>query len=160
MKKDLYYIFLDIDGVLNNTSTFGLKFKEEGCEILSEECLWNYQYLIDKLKEKYEIRTILTSTWRMHAEAMQKIKSYENKYNSLKIFDVCDLNYIHSRDEQIKIMIERHKIKNYLILDDEPRVGFGNHFIHTNGFDGLLFSQVQNVVNKILFLGGIENESN
>lgn len=58
MDKQTLYIFLDVDGVLNNTAAFYLNKKT--IYVLSHENLVAYQFLINKLKEKYEIKVILS----------------------------------------------------------------------------------------------------
>ena len=53
------YVFLDIDGVLNNQQAF--QRNRETMFVLSDENLKVYQYLIDQLRQYYKVIIILSS---------------------------------------------------------------------------------------------------
>ena len=141
--KPTLYIFLDVDGVLNNVATFSLS--DDGVLALSEECLFNYQYLVNKLRQKYEVKVILSSTWRYNKKGFNKLKEYEDRYDALKLYDSTPISYDH-RKEEIKAYCNKNKIeyKDILIIDDDF---MGNELkyrsIRTDSFDGLKFSDVQ-----------------
>ena len=141
--KPTLYIFLDVDGVLNNVATFSLS--NDRMLALSEECLFNYQYLVDKLRKKYEVKVILSSTWRYNKMGFDKLKEYENKYDALKLYDSTPIIFDY-RDREIKAYCDDNKIeyKNVLIIDDDPITNeLKDRSIKTNTFDGLKFSEVQ-----------------
>ena len=71
----IFYIFLDIDGVLNNESYWEECYKrhENGsimsmnCFPFDPRCLNSLMSLYQELKSKdYDVRIILSSTWRLN----------------------------------------------------------------------------------------------
>lgn len=143
MSKPVLYIFLDVDGVLNNIAAFELS--DDKMLALSEECLFNYQYLVDKLRQKYEVKVILSSTWRFNKKGFDKLKEYEDKYNALKLYDSTPISYDH-REEEIKRYCDKNKIeyKDILIIDGAFMNGeLKYRSIRTDTFDGLKFSDVE-----------------
>ena len=143
MSKLPLYIFLDVDGVLNNIAAFELS--DDRVLALSEECLYNYQYLVDKLRQKYEVKVILSSTWRYSEIGFNKLKEYEDKYDALKLYDSTPIIFEY-RDKEIKTYCDDNKIeyKNVLIIDDDLITNeLKDRSIKTNTFDGLKFSEAQ-----------------
>lgn len=141
MSKPVLYIFLDVDGVLNNIAAFELS--DDGVLALSEECLFNYQYLVDKLRQKYEVRVILSSTWRFNKIGFDKLKQYEDKYDALKLYDSTPISHDH-REKEIKRYCDENKIeyKDILIIDDALITNeLKDRSIKTNMFDGLRMSE-------------------
>ena len=141
MSKPILYIFLDVDGVLNNTAAFSLS--NDRMLALSEECLFNYQYLVDKLRQKYEVRVILSSTWRFNKIGFDKLKQYEDKYDALKLYDSTPISHDH-REKEIKRYCDENKIeyKDILIIDDALITNeLKDRIIKTNMLDGLRMSE-------------------
>ena len=139
--KPILYIFLDVDGVLNNTAAFSLS--NDRMLALSEECLFNYQYLVDKLRQKYEVRVILSSTWRFNKIGFDKLKQYEDKYDALKLYDSTPISHDH-REKEINRYCDENKIeyKDILIIDDALITNeLKDRSIKTNMFDGLRMSE-------------------
>lgn len=148
MDKKKLYIFLDVDGVLNNTSTFRLNKKT--IYSLSYENLVAYQHLIDKLKTKYDVKVILSSTWRMYKEGLNKISKLSKRYSGLILYGKTP-NGIDYREVEIKDFCDSHNI-NYddiLIIDDELIDNeLKKRHLRTNCHDGLRFSDVMNWLEK------------
>lgn len=140
--KQPLYIFLDVDGVLNNTSAFYLN--KDTIYILSHENLVAYQYLVDKLKTKYEIKVILSSTWRMSKTGLNKLEKLSKKYNGLKFYAKTPNSHEY-REVEIKRFCDTHNIgyKDILIIDDDPITNeLRKRHLKTNEHDGLRFSDV------------------
>lgn len=140
--KPVLYIFLDVDGVLNDVASFTMS---DTILALSNVCLFNYQYLVDKLRQKYKVKVILSSTWRFNKKGFNKLKEYEDKYDALKLYDSTPISHDH-REEEIKMYCEKNKIeyKDILIIDDAFMDGeLKDRSIKTDTFDGLKFSEVQ-----------------
>lgn len=104
--KPTLYIFLDVDGVLNNTAAFELN--KDTIFVLSHENLVAYQYLVDKLKEKYDVKVILSSTWRMYKTGLNKLTKFSKKYSGLKIYAKTPDSHKY-RDVEIKRFCDVHK---------------------------------------------------
>lgn len=149
MTESILYVFLDVDGVLNNTAAF--KLNNKTMFVLSHENLVAYQYLIDKLKTKYEIRVILSSTWRMGKTGLNKLTKFSRKYNGLVFYGQTS-NSHDPRDVEIKRFCDIHKIdyRNILIIDDSSiNNELSDRHIKTNECDGLRFSEVINCLQEM-----------
>lgn len=149
ISKPALYIFLDVDGVLNNTAAFILNKKT--IYILSDENLTAYQVLINKLRVKYDLKIILSSTWRGFKTGINKLNKYSKKYNGLLFNDVTQGGH-DRRENEILIYCDNHGIlyDDILIIDDEPINNvLKNRHLKTNSFDGLRFSEVCKCLNEM-----------
>jgi hypothetical protein len=116
MKK---VIFLDIDGVLNTSYT---KYRDD---ILDE---FRLDYLA-KIVNKTRAKIVLTSTWRYNlSKSLFSFKAYNNstkklieslKERGLKISALLPDTPNNRRAEDISEFIKKHKVTNFVILDDE-----------------------------------------
>lgn len=146
MDKPTLYIFLDVDGVLNNTSAF--KLNKKTIYVLSHENLIAYQHLIDNLREKYELKIILSSTWRMHKTGLNKLSKLSKKYDGLKFHDKTP-NSHKRREDEIKSYCDIHKIdyNNILIIDDaQINNELRERQLETYFEDGLTWRDVQGCI--------------
>lgn len=116
MKK---VIFLDIDGVLNTSYT---KYRDD---ILDE---FRLDYLA-KIVNETRAKIVLTSTWRYNlSKSLFSFKAYNNstkklieslKERGLKISALLPDTPNNRRAEDISEFIKKHKVTNFVILDDE-----------------------------------------
>lgn len=104
-------IFLDFDGVLNNTY-YLINFKRQRKDDfeLDPECMHKLFEIVDKTHAKI----VLTSSWRF----TPGIKDFFKKYN-LEIYDILPRLEEDYRPDEIYQWLSTHKVENYLILDDE-----------------------------------------
>lgn len=69
MKKRIY-IFLDVDGVLNNTDKWEKDYKKwgyvAGTYSMDEKNIQNLVKLHRKIKNKYDLHYVLSSSWRLN----------------------------------------------------------------------------------------------
>lgn len=158
------YIFLDIDGVLNNCEYLIVHQDEDG--IVDPECL----DLLEKLVKEFDCKIVLSSAWRLGLD-----ENLQPKFKTVKRFDGSEEP---SRCARLLTLFEQRGIKicgktesiydgerwsrpieiycyvknnlspndNYVILDDEkvqaqkgePQV-INSHFVQTDfyykGFD-------------------------
>lgn len=131
------YIFLDIDGVINSEHTFSKSCEnmdQKMASIISDQLVKNLSYLV----EKTDAKIILSSSWRVYFNnnlknpnnifAMVLLTSL-NKYN-LKLHDMTPFvkgEFSNERGLEIKTYIDQHKIKDYVVIDDEEFSDFKNH---------------------------------
>lgn len=141
------YIFLDIDGVINSEHTFSKSCEnmdQKMASIINDQLVKNLSYLV----EKTDAKIILSSSWRVYFNnniknpknifAMVLLASLNN-YN-LKLHDMTPFvkgQFSNERGLEIKTYIDQHKIKDYVIIDDEEFSDFKTHldmsrFIQTN----------------------------
>lgn len=136
MKK---VIFLDIDGVLNTSYT---KYRDE---VLDD---FRLDYLA-KIVNKTRAKIVLTSTWRYNLnKSFFSFKAYNNstkklieslKERGLKISALLPDTPNNRRAEDISEFIKKHKVTNFVILDDElfnyESLKLSEHLLRTSFYE-------------------------
>lgn len=150
--KEIKYLFLDIDGVLNNPTAMDLANNEE---IFSDENFANYQHLYKLLSQKYEVRVVLSSSWRSNPKLLKIIESYRKKATDkrcLAFFDKTPDSWKKREEEIEEYLIENNiSYKDIIILDDSFMPDFtqeGVKGIRTSVFDGLRMSEVMEFIHN------------
>lgn len=125
MKK---YIFLDIDGVLNNEYYTELCYKKWGrntpffCENVpfDPDSLTQLAYLCSYIRFKGdEPYIVLTSSWRLNATDMAVAAARLAEYN-IKINDITTKDMNLKRGQQIKEYLDKiEQSVDFTIIDDE-----------------------------------------
>lgn len=124
--KKLFFIFLDVDGVLNNEDYIEECYEKNGHHAMhmnhvpfDPKCLENLMILVNKLREKYSVEIILSSTWRLHEIDYEIVNARIAEYG-LSLFDRT--KYMGNiRGLEIKDYLDNNKkCKNFLIIDDDP----------------------------------------
>ena len=99
------YIFLDIDGVLNNTNKWEKDYKKwgytNGTYSMDEKNIQNLVKLHRQLKDKYDLHYILSSTWRLSKDG-SKIALARLRENGIKIDGITDPNSSADRGALIR----------------------------------------------------------
>jgi len=122
-KEQVPYIFLDIDGVLNNQEhilkLIELLGREQYSQLIRdlEEIPFDYRscQLLQELINKTKAEVILSSTWRISSKLIKGIE----KYADIKIKDITPRLY-DIRGKEIQKYLDEHKeIVNYVIIDDD-----------------------------------------
>lgn len=153
--SEKFYIFLDIDGVLNNMDYFYKCFKKHkvkgimsmNCFPFDPDCLNNLMILRQKLNNNsYKVKIILSSTWRMNNVDTAIVNSRLAEYG-MRIEDKTIFN--GDRTEEILDYVEKHFCVNYLVLDDDKCNIHTNHFIHTNERTGFDNKKLQEALDKV-----------
>lgn len=128
---NIFYIFLDIDGVLNNEEYWYEcyeRHKVKGimsmdCFPFDPKCLNNLMILNQELhKKEYEVKIILSSTWRLGRESTAIVNSRLAEYGMRIASKTRNLN--GDRGQEIKEFLNDYnhpRAKNFLIIDDEVR---------------------------------------
>lgn len=135
MNNELVYIFLDVDGVLNNDAARRLHPGND-MRILSNDNLKELTYLINKINKKYLI--ILISTWRYSIDNIDLLKQSLNNYG-LSLFDCLDIDDTKSKGKLIIEYCQKRNIlfDNILILDDAYISELSNRLVKCNFKSGL-----------------------
>lgn len=170
-------IFLDFDGVLNNTSNLENRgneyFKKFHVETdnISYASLNNIQYLIELFIFciKNDIKIVISSSWSLYGLKRIKEKMYEvfGKYFiDLLFIDTTDYIVYEANDikldipirtvEIIKWMLDNNYYENdYLIIDDESvlfsEYDIENKLIKTNSKLGFTINELETVKNIFNF---------
>lgn len=157
MKKDIKYIFLDIDGVLNGIDTMELDYRLNHTYSYKEidlKCLLYFNELCKKLNYP---KIVISSSWRFFENKMYDLTDIFERFNShshdkevLKIFDTLPLDRNKRRPQLIRDYIQKSHIADneYLILDDEFDYGDLMHY-HTNQYSGLDQTALQQIYKKV-----------
>lgn len=128
--KDNFYIFLDIDGVLNHVRWFKKclleNLEKKGFHLFfCPANIENLNVLLNYYKSKnFKTQIILTSTWRLTDKDYETCKNMLIKYglNYQDEFDRTDLKPRGIRGRQIKNYMYEHNInKNFVIIDDKTK---------------------------------------
>lgn len=141
------YIFLDIDGVLNNKEDWKNKYT------FNSDCLFNFDLLLQKLKKKYkDIYIVLSSSWRLGVseEVLQPLTNILNK-NNVQIVG-CTPKSNKTRQEEILYYIKRNGIEKYIILDDDQTLFPDKNAVKiyfTNYLTGLTKNDIKEIINTI-----------
>ncbi len=142
IKKIYNIIFLDIDGVLINTFPIWKpdELAEDGHSKFNPTCTNN---LIQLLNTYPNIRLVISSSRRVgkSLEKLESIFSFRGIKNKIidKIPDPKEIH--HSREVEISNYIEKHHIKNFIIIDDDKALlkiskQYLDNLILTNYRDG------------------------
>lgn len=133
-------IFLDIDGVLNNTACLS-----EGVQILHEKVL-----LLDRIIEATDARVVISSSWRMgrdteyFSEILRLMGCWRR--NVLDLTPEID----GPRGGEIQAWLDSGLINvtGYLILDDDGDMldSQKDHFIQTDVRTGLMSREIPKAI--------------
>lgn len=159
--KDIFYIFLDIDGVLNDEEYIKECWERNGHYAMhmnhvpfDPKCLNNLMILVQHLRLTYEVRIILSSTWRLHEIDYEIVDARLAEYG---LTLSGKTQYIGPRGFEIKTYLEESaSYAGFLILDDdindiEPY--YIKEHIHTNfktGFDDKSLEEALNRAEEVV----------
>ena len=158
------YIFLDIDGVLNNIKHYSKQHKKYGGRYICEQIPFNPRSLknLHKLIRKTKAKIVLTSSWRNYDTTMIVLNARLKEYG-LKIFSVTP--YLEGRrGKEIKSWCKSNISKNdsILIIDDEIFDILDyyqeKNILKINPYYGLTFIKYLEAVNKFRKKEGNKNE--
>jgi len=150
-----FYIFLDIDGVMNNATYFGECLKRHNIKgIMSfnrfpfdPKCLNNLMILNQKLTNVgYKVHIILSSTWRMNSIDSEIVQSRLAEYG-MKFEMKTPFN--GDRTKEIMEFVANYRCVNYLVLDDANCDFLPEHFIHTSFRTGFDDKKLQESLDKV-----------
>ena len=121
----MFYIFLDVDGILNNDIT---QDRIENFYLgIAPELVDNFKELYDKLVERYgEVKIILSSTWkhRWYKTKKERQDEFANRLDEalaavgLEVSAKIGESYFIERGALIKEYMEDCPCDDFVILDD------------------------------------------
>lgn len=149
------YIFLDIDGVLNDENYIRMCYQKNGGYAMhmnhcpfDPNALTNLMYLVQYVRAIGSIpKIILSSSWRLHEIDIEIIKARIAEYG-LQITNKTP--YLHqNRGKEIESFLESQKLEeeySFVILDDESfdiNTIFPNNLVLVNPEYGLSSMDVE-----------------
>lgn len=152
-------IFLDIDGVLNNTKHNIKMYNKLGhdkywelmnkdMDIFDNKSLKYLSKIIDYFENK--ILIVISSTWRLNKKNINKVVEKISKYTkswNIK-FDITGVDKDMIRGNEIEEYLKSHNLldSEYVILDDDTfdiigdkykgKIDFNKHFVWCNNETG------------------------
>lgn len=137
-------IFLDVDGVLNN-SNWAIQMYDEGVHVYAENLLDERAVrLLQKLIDATDAKIVVSSSWRRDKYAMQCLS------DQLKPMEVYDVTPLKSsiRGDEITAWLKKHKdVEAYVILDDDSDMGdHMDHLIQTTFQRGLQPEHIEEAI--------------
>lgn len=131
-------LFLDVDGVLNNSQNF---YKN-----LEQTCFENLKDLV----EDKSIKIVISSTWRFNDMKMKKLYNELNKYGINNVVGMTE-NLMNRTEEILKwVSINKKHIKNWVAIDDMLLKLDNKHFHQVDYHYGLTKEDVNQI--KDLFI--------
>ena len=150
--KEQKYLFLDIDGVLNSFDDYNMTGKEflknlnDISFILSKEQI----KLLNRIVKEYNPKIVLSSYWRTRYKLEEINKMFKDNGFLGQIIGMTDENGVEHKDRwsQIKRYINKHNIKNFIILDDDKLSNEAKNHIQPDSYVGLTKEHIKEI-NKI-----------
>jgi hypothetical protein len=149
------YIFLDVDGVLNNKKHYNKQHKKYGGRYCCEEMPFNPRSLknLRRIINKTGAKIVVSSSWRKSNNCMVVLNARLKEYG-MEIHSTT-MN-LYSRGEEITHWCEENLKENdkILIIDDEMydilEYYNDDKIVKLNGNDGLTFWKTLEAINKLL----------
>lgn len=124
MESKIIFIFLDIDGVLNNENYIIKCYKKHGKPMhmnyvpFDPKCLNELMLLVQEIEaNNYKVKIILSSTWRLHKVDYEIVNARLAEYG-LHLTDKTP--YIsNDRGTEIQEFLKNKTYTDILILDDD-----------------------------------------
>lgn len=134
-------IFLDIDGVMNTSDSWGLPLNQQ---VLDEKVM-----LLKMIVDKTGAKIVISSSWRNYDKHMEIIKEALSKHN-LYVYSVTPrLLGDNQRGDEIRKWLKiNRKFTSFVILDDDTdmREYTRTHLIKTNYDIGLTEKQAEKAI--------------
>ena len=152
-------IFLDVDGVLNNTRTTNTF---EDYIFVDDDKIKLLKQIIDATNAKIVLSSSWRKGWRFKDQnpacANEDVRLFKALEYKLKEFDIELMSYtkhLWHRGKEIENWLENwegEKIESYVILDDMPAEEFishSTHLIQTDIAEGLTEKQVERAIKML-----------
>lgn len=176
-------LFLDVDEVLNCNLNRASDKQHKNVTFLGENThdRFHPQLVenVNKLIKRYDLKIVLTSTWRKHFDIITLRDIFKNQLGiESEVLDYTTKKYLDSdykdrlewegeaarpRDRGLQIshwLIERkYNVKNYIVLDDSIDASYGHEEKYhrtfgTRGFDNQSYEECINKFDKV-FLNNV-----
>lgn len=165
MENKLWYIFLDVDGVLDDENYFMKCYnhhKVNGIMSMNHfpfnpESLYNLMILVQYIQNHdRQVKIILSSTWRLRELDIEIVKHRLAEYG-LRIADKTE-NLGRRGDEIISFLSKNKEFENYIVLDDDINdikdIVINENICRTDfmeGFNNEKLLEALNIVNSIIY---------
>lgn len=152
------YIFLDVDGVLNNHDHYFKQHKKYGGRFFAENMPFNPRSLknLKKIVDETDGQIVLTSSWRRDDKCMTVLKARLLEYG-MRIFSSTDFISGRRGTEIHKWLTDNEKIfdmnKDAIIIIDDKLYNIRNIYsedkiILCSHFEGLNWKKTREAIKK------------
>ena len=154
-------IFLDIDGVLNNTKDvkkYRIFLKGKRKVLIDIQPFFYFKKLLKEIEEeKLDIRVVISSSWRLGTTASDWKKLFQHYFGNSNIIIGRTLHLECDRGLEILNFLQmiegKENIKDYIVVDDDIEdiidyVG-KRRIVKTSVKRGLTNSDVRKIVRKL-----------
>lgn len=166
-------IFLDMDGVVNNTSSYNiitLPIKSDdnryySSTYVSAECVAPFIKLLEYCN-KNSIDIVISSTWRLGTTVRyfnEWLNTYFGRHKLPKISGFTPRNYENHRGNEILQYVKENDIDNFIVIDDDifdiNDVIENDKIFYINRYNGITYSDVykiQNYIDNYIFLNELK----
>lgn len=159
------YIFLDVDGVLNNYTMLDQfdrcedgKTIEEICTFLGRDHVARLNQIIVECGGPAEVQVIISATMRKNYTLEELQEALRVMGCECKVVDRTGKSHrggadAYPRADEIREYLQKHpEIKEFLVLDDSPMNGLLAEFhVRSSWTTGLLDEHVEDAINKLLY---------
>ena len=158
-RKNMKILFLDIDGVLNSTSSciaykgFGSPWRiSSKNELKFSDVSMN---ILKRIIDEFDFHIVLSSTWRTsltHEQFIHMMKLYDIDVSEHFLGFTPELDTIRGLEIQHFIDSNKLEMEDYIILDDDSdmtKIQKENHFIKVNGTYGLSSLEYQKIKQRV-----------
>lgn len=121
-------IFLDIDGVLNNTKDvkkYRMFIKGERRVLIDIEPFFYFKKLLKEIEEeKLDVRVVISSSWRLGTTASDWKKLFKHYFNDENIILGRTIHLEDDRGKEILNFLqlideEKETVEDYVVVDDD-----------------------------------------
>ena len=124
-KRENFYVFLDIDGVLWDWE-WRLDAIEKGkikslhfIEDFNPKSVEALNFLLNKINETHDVKLVISSTWRSNLEFTKEVFDRHNVDYQGEYFATKHTDHPEKRGLEILDFLNTHEKGDYLIIDDE-----------------------------------------
>lgn len=143
------FLFLDVDGVLNNGS-WAMEMYERGVRVFRDGLLFEPSLVqLRRIVDETGVTIVVSSSWRLDPEACERLREWLAKYGMV-IHDQTPCVGVE-RGEDITAWFKKHPGRyRYIILDDDDDMSrHMKHLIRTEFNMGLTAEKVDECIRRL-----------
>lgn len=144
------FIFLDVDGVLNN-GAWAIRMHEHGVRVFRDGLLYEPSLLqLRRIVDETGAAIVVSSSWRLEPGSYDRLRTWLAKYGMAVADSVPDVG--GTRADDITAWFRRHPGRySYAILDDDADMGIHrDHLVKTRFEDGLTAERADACIRMLL----------
>jgi len=149
------FVFLDIDGVLNNKDHYAKRHKKYGGKFFCEDMPFNPRSIknLRKIVDKTKAQVVVSSSWRRDEKCMTVLKARLMEYG-IRVYSVTPYVGGYRGEEIKKWCKENLKLKDKIIIIDDEMYDLhkyygNNEIVKVNCNKGLNYFKTLEAIKKL-----------